>query len=128
MNTIELYHMSTIMTHHLGGLFRPNIMTSWLLISFGRALHRFRRGHGFKSRTGLNNFFQVLFSTSSSVVFIATRISYIRFFTAVHIYDLHISTILTFPNMFSDIRKEINLGADKYLLFTMNESFIQHRT
>ena len=32
--------------------------------SIGRALHRYRRGHGFKSRTGLN-FFQVLFTTTS---------------------------------------------------------------
>ena len=36
---------------------------SWLVSSVGRALHRYRRGHGFKSRTGLN-FFQVLFSTT----------------------------------------------------------------
>ena len=36
---------------------------SWLVSSAGRALHRYRRGHGFKSRTGLN-FFQVLFSTT----------------------------------------------------------------
>ena len=34
---------------------------SWLVSSVGRALHRYRRGHGFKSRTGLN-FFQALFS------------------------------------------------------------------
>ena len=47
---------------------------SWLVSSVGRALHRYRRGHGFKSRTGLN-FFQVLFSTTSSVVFLAARIS-----------------------------------------------------
>ena len=37
---------------------------SWLVSSIGRALHRYRRGHGFKSRTGLN-FFQVLFTTTS---------------------------------------------------------------
>ena len=36
---------------------------SWLVSSVGRALHRYRRGHGFKSRKGLN-FFQVLFSTT----------------------------------------------------------------
>ena len=35
--------------------------------SVGRALHWYRKGHGFKSRTGLN-FFQVLFSTTSSVL------------------------------------------------------------
>ena len=50
---------------------------SWLVSSVGRALHRYRRGHGFKSRTGLN-FFQVLLSTTSSVVLLAARISYIR--------------------------------------------------
>ena len=36
---------------------------SWLVSSIGRALHRYRRGHGFKSRTGLN-IFQVLFTTT----------------------------------------------------------------
>ena len=36
---------------------------SWLVSSIGRGLHRYRRGHGFKSRTGLN-FFQVLFTTT----------------------------------------------------------------
>ena len=66
---------------------------SWLVSSIGRALHRYRRGHGFKFRTGLN-FFQVLFQLLVSVVFIAAMISYIRFFTAVHIYDFHISTII----------------------------------
>ena len=29
---------------------------SWLVSSVGRALHRYRKGHGFKSRTGLNYF------------------------------------------------------------------------
>ena len=48
--------------------------STWLASLVGRALHRYRRGHGFKSRTGLN-FFQVLFSTISSVVFLAARIS-----------------------------------------------------
>ena len=36
---------------------------TWLVSSIGRALHRYRRGHGFKSHTGLN-FFQVLFTTT----------------------------------------------------------------
>ena len=39
----------------------------------------------------INNFFQVLFSTTSSVVFLAARI---RFFTAVQIYEFHISKII----------------------------------
>ena len=34
----------------------------WLVSSVGRTLHRYRRGHGFKSRTGLIFFFQAFFS------------------------------------------------------------------
>ena len=34
---------------------------NWLVSSVGRALHRYRRGHRFKSHTGLNFFFQALF-------------------------------------------------------------------
>ena len=34
---------------------------SWLISSVGRELHRYRGGHGFKFRTGLN-FFQAFFS------------------------------------------------------------------
>ena len=37
---------------------------------------QYRRGHGFKSRTGLN--FSGLISTASSVVFITARIAYTR--------------------------------------------------
>ena len=44
---------------HLEPTQRP--APSWLVISVGRALHRYRRGHGFKSRAGLN-FFQAFFS------------------------------------------------------------------
>ena len=51
------FHISTIIIHHLDGLFGCNLMTS---SSAGRVLHCYRRGHGFKSRMGLN-FFQVLF-------------------------------------------------------------------
>ena len=62
---------------------------SWLVSSVGRALHRYRRVHGFHSRTGLN-FFRVIFSITSSVVFLAARISEFHFFTAVQIYEFHI--------------------------------------
>ena len=34
---------------------------SWLVSSVGRALHRYRRGLGFKSRTGLNLSFRPYF-------------------------------------------------------------------
>ena len=66
---------------------------SWLASSVGRALHRYRRGDGFKSPKG-PNFLQVLFSTTSSVVFLIAKISQIRFFTAVQIYEFHISKII----------------------------------
>ena len=59
-------------------------------------LHRYRRGHVFKSRTGLDFFLSGLISTSSSVAFIAVRIAYIRFLTPVHIYNFHISTIVIY--------------------------------
>ena len=51
------------------------------------------------TRSGLN-FFQVLLSTTSSLVFLAARTSYIRLFTAVQIYEFHISKII----IVSDIR------------------------
>ena len=62
--------ISTIIFHHLDGLFGPNLWTQ-----------------------SVNFFFSGVISTTSSVMFIAARISYVRFFTAVHIYDFHISTI-----------------------------------
>ena len=50
---------------------------SWLVSLVGRALHQYRRGPGFKSRTGMN-FFQVQFLTTSSIVFLVARISKFR--------------------------------------------------
>ena len=47
---------------------------NWLVSSVGTVLHRYRRGHGFKSRMSLN-FLQVLFSTTGSIVFLAAKIS-----------------------------------------------------
>ena len=38
-----------------------------LLASVGRVLHRYHKGHGFKSRTGLSFFFQALFSPLRNV-------------------------------------------------------------
>ena len=52
-------------------------------------------------------FFSDLISTTSSVVFVAARISYIRFFTAVHIYDFHISTIIIYVFCSSHLVYEI---------------------
>ena len=39
----------------------PHALLSWLDSSIGRALHRYRGGHGFESHTSLN-FFQALIS------------------------------------------------------------------
>ena len=60
------FHISKIVIHldvYLYPIRWP--APSWLVSSIGRALHRYRRGHGFKSRTGLKNFFQVLLTTTS---------------------------------------------------------------
>ena len=46
--------MNTAVYSPLHGFIRNQ--HSWLVSSVGRALHRYRRGHGFKSRTGLNLF------------------------------------------------------------------------
>ena len=71
------FHISTIIIHHLDGLFGPNIMTSPQLACslVGRVLHQYCRGHGFKSHMGQNFFFSGLISTTSSVVFIAAKYS-----------------------------------------------------
>ena len=51
------FHISKIFIHldvYLDPIHWP--APSWLVSSIGRALHRYRRGHGFKSRTGLKFF------------------------------------------------------------------------
>ena len=58
--TIFIYLQSLI--HYFTGLLRANIMTSsqsWLGSSVGRALHRCRRRHGFKTRTLSNSFLKL---------------------------------------------------------------------
>ena len=62
----------------------------WLVGSVGRALQRYRKGHGFKSRTDLN-FFQAIFhwvpfyNCEDRSILNSSP-------TAVHIYDFHIFT------------------------------------
>ena len=89
------FHISKIIIHHLDDVFGPNILTSselacqvswqssapvsqwsWVQIQYGP------------------EFFSGLISTTSSVVFLAVRISYICYFTAVHIYEFDISKII----------------------------------
>ena len=55
----------------------------------------YRRGPGFKSRTGLNFPFSGLLFTSAQVVFITARIAFIfTSLSAVQIYDFHILTFI----------------------------------
>ena len=58
--TIFIYLQSLI--HYFTGLLRANIMTSsqsWLGSSVVRVLHRYRRRHGFKTRTLSNSFLKL---------------------------------------------------------------------
>ena len=67
---------------------------SWLVSSVGRALDWYRRGHGFKSHTGLN-FFSGLIFTTAQVLFITAKIAFIlTSLSAVQIYDFHIFTVI----------------------------------
>ena len=62
--------------------------------SVDRALHRYRRGHVFKSRTGLD-FFSGLIFTIAEVVFITAKIAFIlTSLSAVQIYDFHIFKVV----------------------------------
>ena len=90
------FHMFTAIIHHFEGLPRSNIITSSQMasqFSWQSAAPSIAEVMGSNPVRDLN-FFSGLVSTTSSVVFIAARISYIRLFTAVHIYDFHISTII----------------------------------
>ena len=70
---------------HIFHLRRP---PRWLDSSVGSALHRYRRGHGFESRLGLN-FFQALISQLLKLcVWTATINQKFIFFFTVQTYDL----------------------------------------
>ena len=67
---------------------------SWLVSSVGRALDWYRRGHGFKSHTGLN-FFSGFIFTTAQILFITAKIAFIlTSLSAVQIYDFHIFTVI----------------------------------
>ena len=62
---IFCFRIFTVIFSPIQGFFGTKIVTSsnWHVSTVGGALRRYRRGHGFKSRRGLNSFFfQVLFS------------------------------------------------------------------
>ena len=60
LSAVQIYdfHVFTVVYSPLHGFIWNQLK---FVSSVGRALYRYRRGHGFKSRTGLN-FFQALFS------------------------------------------------------------------
>ena len=63
--------------------------------------------------------FTVIISTTSSIVFIAARISNIRFFAAVHIYDFHISTIIR-ANCLGDLTHITNVPSVRQITTAMS--------
>ena len=63
---------------------------SWLVSLTGRALHGYRRGQGFESRTSLNFFSCFLFATAKVAYMTAMIILHLILHSAVHIYDSHI--------------------------------------
>ena len=103
-SAVQIYefHISKIIIHHLDGLFGPNILTSSQLacqLSWQKAAPVSQRPW-IQIPYGPEKIFSALISTSSSVVFLAARISYIRFFTAVQIYESYISKIITLKTCF----------------------------
>ena len=63
---------------------------SWLVSLIGKALHQYRRGQGFESRTSLNFFSGFLFATAKVAYITAMIILHLILHSAVHIYDFHI--------------------------------------
>ena len=77
---------------------------SWFVSSVGRMLHRHRKGHGFKSLTGLNFFFRPYFHFCTSSVHYCEDCLYIHIFICSsniwlsYIYSRLLSTQLIIPN------------------------------
>ena len=75
------FHIFTVIIHHMESSFEPTRLPapSWLVSSFGKALHRYRKGHGLKSRTGLN-FFRPYFNNYFIIVHNSQNCFYVHFF------------------------------------------------
>ena len=82
----------------IGGLLQTNKMTSpsWLVISGCRALQRYCRDHGFKSRTGLNFFSGFYFHYCFSNVHYREDHSHLHllFRSSNKLYDFHMFIVL----------------------------------
>ena len=95
---IRDFHIFQLFIHHLTGFIwnqhKDQLPVGMLAQSLGRALHRYRRGHGSKSRTSRQYFSGPVF-TAAQVVFITAKVAFIfTFLSAVHICDFHIFKVI----------------------------------
>ena len=67
-STHSLVHLQKQRLHYCTSTFYKRPAPSWRVSSIGRALHRYRRGQGFESRTSLN-FFRLSFRNCKSCVY-----------------------------------------------------------
>ena len=80
--------MTTIIIHHLDGLFRVGLLAQLVERCIGIAVVVG------SNTVRAKKFFSGLISITSSVVFIAARISYIRFFTAVQMIFIYLQSLV----------------------------------
>ena len=93
------FHIFTTLSSSFHGFITNKIQRpapSWLVSLIGRALHRYRRGQGFKSRTSLKPFSGFLSATAKVAYVTAMIILHLILHSAVHIYAFHIFTTLVF--------------------------------
>ena len=85
LSAVQIYdfHIFTVVYSPLHGFIWNQLK---LVSSVGRALYRYRKGHGFKSRAGLDFFFSGLIFTTVQVVFITAKIAFI--FSGYHLTSL----------------------------------------
>ena len=96
---------------------------SWLVSSISRALHRYRRGHGFKSRTDFN-FFRVLFSTTRFSSVLCREDLLISSLTSSQIYEFHISKIIIRLKMFHHLLHAVKRTVSSLLMLMVAHNTI----
>ena len=82
------FHIPICILHHLRDFYELTMCPapSWLDSLVGRALYPYRRGHGFKSRSGLI-FFQVSISTTALAVCMTAMIHHIFISSFMNFHD-----------------------------------------
>ena len=94
---------------------------SWLVSSISRALHRYRRGHGFKSRTGFN-FIRVLFSTTRFSSVLCREDLLISSLTSSQIYEFHITKINIRLKMFHHLLHAVRTVSSLLMLMVAHNT------